>query len=108
MLKAFKVMMTKALETNQYNELFQLLFSNSFIETVYGDIKAFYRDFLVTSLILDVAYILALGLRAISSATERKEGLLERSLICEVAKYLLHISSFMVFYFCPPFLELLI
>ncbi|CAG2109503.1 unnamed protein product, partial [Medioppia subpectinata] len=56
-------------------------------DPIYGTTDPKFREFMTPGLIVLMSYLLAIGLTALSTITERREGLLERSLVAGVHMY---------------------
>jgi len=63
---------------------------------IYGSLNPSFRDFMTPGIIICITYILAVGLTSLSFVTERKEGLLERTIVAGVKIYEILISQIIV------------
>jgi huntingtin len=56
-----------------------------FEDPVFGGMQSSFTEYMAPGLILSVAYFMAVGLTSLAFVVERKEGLLDRTLVCGVS-----------------------
>ena len=82
------------LRTSVIFNYFKLIQISFFI--VYGDINISFRDYIAPALVLAITYAMSVGLTALAFVQERKEGLLERSLVSGVLSIHIFFAHFIV------------